>query len=315
MLRIFVTGANGFLGRATCEAFVQRGHHVIAGVRSPGKAQGVKCAEVFASGVSLFDPSAGRVLAGCDAVVHCAGWNGSSARYDSNAALTAESTLLTRQLCERAAACGVPHFVLLSSIKAVAAKTTGKALTEDAIPHPSDDYGRAKRAAEESVLSITGLSRTILRPPAIYGPGMTGGFATLFRLAARGVPVPIRGIANRRDFLALPSLADLLVRCVEAGGASNAGVRILHARDGSPISTANLYERMGRALDKRARIYTLPSTVLQLALSLPGHGSKAQSLLQSLEIDDTLSRQILQWEPSHTMDDVLRMTAKWISKS
>jgi uncharacterized protein YbjT (DUF2867 family) len=32
-MRILICGANGFVGRALCSAFVQEGHHVLRGVR------------------------------------------------------------------------------------------------------------------------------------------------------------------------------------------------------------------------------------------------------------------------------------------
>lgn len=315
MLRVFITGANGFVGRETCAAFTRGGHHVIAGVRAARKAQGLMCADVFESRQLSRDPDLRRVLKGADTIVHCAGWNGSKTASSPAAALIAENTAEARLLCERAASSAIPHFILLSSIKAVAAITSGKPLAEDTLPHPTDVYGRSKLAIEDAIFSVPGIAKSVIRPPAIYGPGMTGGLATLFRLAARGVPLPLKGIANRRDILALPSLAEFLVRCAEVGGVGEAGFRILHARDGLAMSTAALYQAMGRALHKNVHTFNVPEALLRTALFVPGAGSKVESLLHSLEVDDTRSRQLLRWTPSQRMESVFESISERMTQN
>jgi nucleoside-diphosphate-sugar epimerase len=191
-------------------------------------------------------------------------------------------------------------------------RTTNKPFDVSTRPAPVDLYGRSKLMAEHAALKIPGLAVSIIRPPAIYGPGMTGSLLTMFRLADRRYPLPFGSLNNARDFLALPSLVDLLCACLEKPSAVN---RILLARDGRALSSGGWYREIAAALGKDARLMPCPSQALKLALWISGRSDLAESLLHSLEIDDRRTRGQLGWSPVCSVQDSLRLTAKWFVES
>src|SRR5205085_9688078 len=109
----------------------------------------------------------------------------------------------TLTLLEEAATAGVRKFLFFSSVKAVG-ETTDESWTEEMLPHPRDEYGRSKLEAESLVLDFgrrSDIRTTILRLPLAYGPGMKGNMLRLFDAVNRRVPLPFRGVENRRSML------------------------------------------------------------------------------------------------------------------
>jgi nucleoside-diphosphate-sugar epimerase len=118
--------------------------------------------------------SLAKLCEGSDAAVHVAGLINGSGRE----AFEAVNVAGTAHMIDAARAAGTRRFVLISSLAARE-------------PNLSE-YGRSKARAERLV-AASGLDWTIIRPPAVYGPGDRETFE-LFRMAHRGlVALPPRG--------------------------------------------------------------------------------------------------------------------------
>lgn len=312
--RVAVTGANGFIGKSVCAALTRRGDEAIALVRDPSAAAGIDCAEVVEIG-RLEDVAGGSAdarlagaLRGFHAIVHLAGWSGSRSRTITAEVARSINVGATARLAEVAAQEGVSNFVFVSSIKAMGNVTRGTAFARSTVPAPTDLYGQTKLDAERVVAGVTGLLPTIIRPPLVYGEGMGGSLMALFKLADRGVPLPLASVRNARDFVALPSLVDLLLRCVDTPAISK---RILLACDGERVSSCELYKKIGRALERRVRVFPMPPALMRAGAALLGRGEIADSVLSSLEIDDNETRSELGWQPVVTLDAGLGSVAAW----
>src|SRR4051794_24941797 len=72
-MRVFVTGATGFIGRALIPRLQREGHSVIAWVRSPARARGQLGADVELVAADSGGSELQAVIARCDAVVNLAG--------------------------------------------------------------------------------------------------------------------------------------------------------------------------------------------------------------------------------------------------
>jgi nucleoside-diphosphate-sugar epimerase len=111
-------------------------------------------------------------FAGADAIVHLAG-KAHDMQLTSGDIYYEINTRLTQSLYEKAVAEGVKHFVYISSTKVYGDEING-VLDENSPLHPTDDYGKSKKQAEEYLRSQTTIPVAIIRPPLVYGAGVKG---------------------------------------------------------------------------------------------------------------------------------------------
>jgi nucleoside-diphosphate-sugar epimerase len=213
----------------------------------------------------------------------------------------------TRRLAEQAAAAGVRRFVFLSSVKVNGEETTSHSpFRADDPPAPKDAYGQSKWEAEEALVEIaerTGMEVVIIRPPLVYGPGVKGNFASMMKWVAKGVPLPLGAIDNRRSLVALDNLVDLITVCIDHPAAAN---QVFLAGDGEDLSTTELLRRVGKAMGRPARLLPVPTGLLRLGAAMLGKGDMARRLLGSLQVDISRTRDVLGWEPPVSVDEGLR---------
>lgn len=309
---IVVTGASGFVGRETLAAAVRGGLDVrgIARRTPDAPIAGVDYRigpELSASG----DWTA--ALAGTDVVVHAA------ARVHVMRDAAGDPLLEYRRvnvegtmaLARQAVAAGARRFVFLSSIKVNGERTmNGRPFRATDAPAPIDAYGVSKHEAEEALRQLerkTGLEVVVIRPVLVYGPGVKANFAAMMRWLRRRVPLPLGAIRNRRSFVALPNLVDLLLVC--ASDPAAAGQTFL-VSDGEDLSTTELLRRLSAALGVDARLIAVPQGVLRLAARLAGREDLGRRLFESLQVDIEPTKSILGWAPPVSVDEALRDTAR-----
>lgn len=313
-MRVLLTGASGFVGRAVQARLLRDGEHELRSAfreipsQLPG---GLETCLAPALG-----PGAdwSEAVQGVDAVIHCA------ARVhvmDEQAAdplaefrqANVEGTL---RLARQAAAAGVRRFVFVSSIKVSGEHTLpGEPFRADDEPQASDPYGVSKREAEDGLLALaaeTGLEVVIVRPPLIYGPGVKANFRSLLNLLEHGVPLPLGALKNRRSLVALDNLVDLLVLCLSHPAA--VGQRFL-VSDGEDLSTTELLRRLARALGKPALLLPIPVSWLKAGAWALGRSDLSQRLCSSLQVDIEKTRELLGWTPPVSPDQAMADTAAY----
>ncbi len=164
-MRVLITGASGFVGRAVSEAVRAEGHEVrrmARGTRALGAGSD------WIRGSVLSSEDLRRALSGCDAVVHLVGIIGEIGDQTFDR-VHREGTL---RVIEAAQHCGVGRIVHMSALGTRA--------------NSASRYHQTKWAAEEAVRR-SGLAWTVFRPSVIYGPG--DGFVNLFARMSRWSPV------------------------------------------------------------------------------------------------------------------------------
>jgi UDP-glucose 4-epimerase len=306
-----VTGATGFVGTNLAARLVEAGRFFVrAAVRRESDELPTDVERTVVGDltpVTVWQPA----LAGAAAVVHLA------ARVhvmrDSAADPLAEfrrvNVAVTLNLARQAAAWGVKRFVFLSSVK-VNGESGSVIYRETDLPAPKDAYGISKYEAERGLREIateTGMDVVIIRPPLVYGPGVKANFLALMRVVARGIPLPLGAIDNRRSLVALDNLLDLIVTCIDHPAAAN---QTFLVSDGEDLSTTELIRRLARAMDRPARLIPVPTTVLMAGATLLGKREVATRLCGSLQVDITKARELLGWLPPITMDEGLRASAR-----
>lgn len=159
-----ITGGTGFVGGTLVRHAAMRGHKVRALTRRP-QPSGSKIQWV--EGALDQPESLVRLAVGADVVIHVAG----AINAPDRAGFQTDNVFGTLNMVEAAKAAGIRRFIHVSSLAARQPELS--------------DYGWSK-ARSEQVVGASGLDWTIVRPPAVYGPGDRETLA-LFRMAKRGL--------------------------------------------------------------------------------------------------------------------------------
>ena len=313
-MKVLVTGANGFIGRATCAELARRGHDVVAAVRRIESARDIPCARAIAVGPIGPATDWRAALDGIEAVVHAAAMAHSVTRKSASeeSDIFAVNAAGTRALAEAARGAGVRRFIFLSTVKVLGETTEGRVpFSEIDPPNPDsgDAYARAKAEAETALAAIARapLEVVVLRLPLVYGPGVKANFAALIRLARSAPPLPLASVANRRSLLFLGNLTDAIVLALRHPGAAGETFMV---GDGETVSTPELIRKIAGFVGRPARLFSFPPPLLRLAATLLGQGDRARRLLDSLELDDRKIRDQLGWQPPFSLDQGLALTLR-----
>ena len=249
MVRVAITGANGFVGRALIAALLADGADGAAGdiraiVRDPGRA----ATELPHAGLELrqadvTDPGSLRgAFDGIDAVVHTVAIP--TERHGSFERVNAEGTRAVVREAERA---GVRRLVHVSAIGASAES-----------PYP---FLRTKGEGEAAVAG-SGLPHVVLRPSILFGPG--DDFFPRLRFSLRFPVVPLPG-GGRALFQ--PLHVEDLARAIRAAlrgpmtGAFELGGPV-------PVTYRQMLEETMRAYEKRRPTVPLPVILMKPAAFL-----------------------------------------------
>lgn len=207
---------------------------------------------------TLFDAAArAELLAGAEVVYHVAGLVATRDAAEFRRVNRDAAELIARD----AARAGVARFLLVSSLAVTGPSPRGLSLDEGSGPGPVTRYGRSKQEGEQAARA-TGVPLTIVRPPAVYGPG-DRAFLALHRLVARGV-FPLLG--DGRQELSLVFAADLAQALVAAAASAATLGGTYHAAHPEVVTQRQLGEALGRALGRAPRFVRLPGPVLRALL-------------------------------------------------
>ncbi|GAB3769716.1 NAD-dependent epimerase/dehydratase family protein [Ramlibacter monticola] len=296
--RLVITGASGFVGRSLVARANAAGHSLVALSRSEGSLP-----RGYEDEAALE-----RACAGADAVLHLAARahrGGTDADFECN-------VRATRAVAAAARAAGVRRVVLLSSIGVNGNVTRGRPFDETDAPAPVEPYARSKLRCEQELQSLLAGSATewvLARPPLVYGPHAPGNFDRLVRAVARGLPLPVATVRNRRTLVGLDNLCDALLLCATHPGAAR---QLFLLADHEDVSTPDIVRCIARGLARPPRLWGAPPGLLKLAARAAGRPRVAESLCDSLQVDAAKARRVLGWVPAErTPDGLVRAAAAW----
>lgn len=316
-MRVMVTGANGFVGKALCRTLSRKGYIVRGSLRTKDKfAEIPYCTEHFAVGEVDANTDWSETLNKVDIVIHLASrvhvmQDTSINPLDEYKSINTDGT---KRLAEMAVKAGVWRLIFLSTIKVNGEQTTHQPFIEDDLLYPQDPYAISKWEAELALKLIsaeTGLEVVILRLPLVYGPNVKANFLRLLKWVNKGVPLPLAMVNNKRSLIYLGNLVDAISLCIVHPSA--AGQTFL-VSDGQDISTPDLIRMIAKAMGKMPRLLPIPSALLKTLGKIAGKNPEIERLINSLQINSSKIRNLLSWKPPYTMEEGISKTVKWYLK-
>ncbi|WP_165676329.1 UDP-glucose 4-epimerase family protein [Metapseudomonas otitidis] len=307
MSLILLTGASGFVGKALHAALTEKKLPVL----TAGRSQAGLNSLVFDSidGDTDWAPA----LANVSCVIHSAGRAHITRDFskDPLSEFRKINVCGTLNLARQSAKYGVSRFIFISSAKVNGdSSLDGHPFNAEQPPAPVDAYSLSKLEAERGLHELarqTGMQVVIIRPVLVYGPGVKANFLSMMNWLARGIPLPLGAVDNKRSFVALDNLVDLITVCIDHPAAAN---QVFMVSDDDDISTSELLRRLGKALEVPARLLPVPTWALRSVAMMVGKYETAQRLCGSLQVDISKTKSLLGWVPPVTLDVALKCTAR-----
>jgi len=312
-VRVFITGASGFIGRALARYYRQQGAAVCGIDFKADPEWGVVAAD-------LAEPETWRdQLQGVDLVIHTAAIVSNTASMDLAWRVNVKGTADLLNACAEA---GVKRFIQLSSVAAYGFDYPDEVTEDQPLRPMGNTYVDTKIASEHAVLAFHTSGRmecTIIRPGDVYGPGSRPWvIIPLAMIAAGKFLLPAQG-----QGLFSPVYIDDLVRGIALAAASEIGSgQIYNIGGGLPVTCEEFFgyhARMlgGRSLRKvsTATAVLLAETGRRLVQLFGGHTELGRGAIDMLSRSAGYSiekaRQQLAYEPDVLLEEGMRRTEAW----
>jgi nucleoside-diphosphate-sugar epimerase len=290
-MRIFVTGASGWIGSAVVPELLGAGHRVIGLARSETSAQRLAAAGAGVERGDLDDPDGlARAAADSDGVIHLAFQH--EVAFSGNFAAAVAADRRAVEAMGQALADTDRPLVLASGMLGLAA---GRVATEDdgLVPSAEVRASPAGRRAATALLTLslagTGVRSSVLRlPPTVHGDGDNGFVATLVGIARQcGQAGYVGDGTNRWPAVHRSDAARLARLAVEAAPAGS----VLHAVGDEGVPFRQIAQAIGGRLG-------VPVVSLSPADAVEHFGHLGHFVALDSSASGAKTRQLLGWEPT-----------------
>ncbi|NUF53742.1 NAD-dependent epimerase/dehydratase family protein [Acinetobacter seifertii] len=252
-------------------------------------------------------------LGSVDVIVHCAGRAHIMKEVESDPLflyrqINVEGTL---NLAKKAAKAGVKRFIFMSSIKVNGEVTTNKLFTpNESVSNLQDPYGLSKFEAEQALLNLAQnvkMDVVIIRPVLIYGPNVKANFKSMVNLAAKGVPLPVGCLDNKRSMVSIYNLIDFIHICLLHPLAKN---QIFLISDQDDITVKELFKKLANVQGKKLIALPVPKVLINFVAKLFNKDAIALRLCSPLVVDTSKNVELLGWKAPYSVDDCLNLMFK-----
>lgn len=315
---VLVTGATGFIGSRVCSRLAASGYAIRILCRETSDLS--LLADIpyskFIGDITrskTLDPA----VSGVDYIIHLAGLI--KAKNEAAFFLVNQQGTLALLNAIKNNNLTLRKFVLVSSV-AAAGPAFGTPRREADPPGPITTYGRSKLAGEESLEPFYDLIPiTIIRPPAVYGPGDRAIFS-MFDIVNRGIRPYMAGGRNRVQMVYVDDLVRAIMMAMESNRSRGETYFIADAR---AHTVREMTDIMAGLLGKRGIGVSIPRWLVYLlafftetACRMLGRAAlfsreKVRELTADWELDVSKARDQLGFETSVDFKEGVRHTIDW----
>jgi nucleoside-diphosphate-sugar epimerase len=327
-MKVFVTGATGFIGKPLTIRLAEQGHLVHALYRSISKTRKLDHKNITLFMGTLNDrDSIKKAIAGCEQVYHVAAfaraWSRDPEQY------VRQNTEGTKNVLDCSLRAGVKRVVFVSTA-GVFGPSENNRIIDEQTPYPDKYptlYDLSKRMAEELALGYNtkGLSVMVVNPTRVYGPGpLTGsnGIARIIHSYIRGKWYFMPGNGKSTgNYVYIDDVIDGLIKAIQQG---TPGSRYLLG--GSDASFKELMAEIAKQSGRRSRLFRIPFPLLILIsrmIVLWSRISGTEPLIapdflnkfrQDYRVSSGLARKELDYQPV-PLEEGIRKTIEWLRKT
>ncbi|WP_229373163.1 NAD-dependent epimerase/dehydratase family protein [Umezawaea beigongshangensis] len=302
-MKVFLTGATGYIGSVIAEKLLQAGHDVVGLARSDTSADKLKGQGVEPVRGEIGDTERlTDVARGVDGVVHTV--------FDSSSldwtAANAGDVAAVNAVIAGLRGTGKP-FIYTSGTGVLG--NTGEIVYDEDTPVVPSELPAVKALqqrldTEKAVLGAAGVSGIVLRPPNVYGRGDGRAVFWMIREAAKklgAVPYAIGSEGNRWAYVHVDDLADLFVLALDQTPAGE----LFHTGAQSGLRTRDIATALSRGTGLGGKTIALEMSELEAAIGFPFVGEYWASNSQS---SSDKARRVLGWKPQHLdlLDEISR---------
>lgn len=212
-------------------------------------------------------------------------------------------TILNAQKAKNA---GAKLFIQMSTI---AVYGNSSEISIHTLENPQNNYGISKLKADNELVKNQdeNFKVAIVRPPMVYGGGKApGNMMRLIKLADRGIPLPFKGIDNRRDFINVNNLVQYLSIIAEK---QLHGIHLISDRE--PVSTGYLLNTMGKHLNKKVLLFKTPESGLKILKKL--RPNEYEKLFGTLSIETNFPYETL--IRRYSVEEGIREMVEWYTNN
>jgi nucleoside-diphosphate-sugar epimerase len=321
MTKALVTGATGFIGRNLAERLLDMGWELTCPTRDQYKPDILRSDRINIIGLDEVQDHL-ETGPGCDYIFHLAGATRGRNYEDYERA----NVLLTAGLLESASkgisAETMKRFLFVSSQAAAGpASELNKPVREQDTPRPVSLYGKSKLEAEKLCKEASHrIPITIVRPPAVFGPGDKDVF-TVFQMAGRGIQTIPRGPDRP---VSVVYVKDLVKGIIQAATSEASKGETFFLANPEPVVWREFCLSVSRVYGRKCLVLPVPIFVLNMvarfgdiSMALTGKPPliRSEKLIEMLQpawiCSSEKARVELGWIPGHSIDQALIETLQW----
>lgn len=282
-MRVFVTGASGYIGQAVTKAFRAKGHTVYGLVRTQDDANVLSLDEIWPVMGDLEQPDSYRkALSEVEVAVHCA--------FDPSDKGVERDAKTIDTILEVFSASSLPRSVIYTSGVWVYG-SSGHQIVDESTPLQPLDMVKWRPQHEEKILKATSpnLRTVVMRPGHVYG--QVGGLMNVFfNATSTGELHLIGGGHNHWPMIHVQDLAYAYVSAAE----KELTQVVLNVVDDSTSTVREIVEAIARAAHLEGKIREL-----SLEEGQKQFGNLTQGLMIDLTINNSRIKRLLGWQIHH----------------
>ena len=259
-MNIALTGSSGLIGSNFAEDLKKAGHAIlrISSSNTDHKEHIYSYNEIKSLKLSI----------NVDCIIHLASINSNLTQEE----ITLE-VALAKTVIDLMEILDCKRIIFFSTIKVYGDNSFERNIfTEDSNLDPICDYGKAKLECESVITQYSEkkhINYTILRMPPLMINNPKSNLGILFKLVQKSIPIPTFKIGNnnQRSFLSYNFLFSVVQAMLldDQGKSTN---EIFNVSDSEPISTNDLFRRIGINLNKKVWLIYLPNFIFKFMMSI-----------------------------------------------